>query len=146
MSLKRLEVERKIRKYHTSPKEVSGLFKIAERDLADSKANNISYDRKFATAYNAILVLATTLLYCKGYQSWGKGHHHTIFEAMKIILGKNYNELADYFDACRIKRNITDYDAAGMISEKEFNEIFKEAKNFYDFVKRWVKEKYPRYI
>lgn len=146
MSLKRLEEEKKIRKHHTSPKEVSDLFKIAERDLADSKADNISYDRKFTIAYNAILVLATILLYCKGYQSYGKGHHHIIFEAMKIILGKNYEELTDYFDNCRIKRNITDYDTAGMISEKEFKEIFEEAENFYSFVKRRVKEEYPAYL
>lgn len=146
MTLRRLETEKKIRGHITSDAEISGLFRIAERDIADSKANNISYDRKFATACNAILVLAAILLYCKGYQSFGKGQHHAIFEAMKIILGKNYNELADYFDACRQKRNITDYDTAGIISEKEFEEIHKEAENFYAFVKEWVKSKYPKCI
>lgn len=146
MSLTRLEEEKKIRKHRTSRKEISDLFKISERDLADSKANAISYDRKFATAYNAILVLATILLYCKGYQSYGKGHHHTIFESMKIILGKNYEELADYFDNCRMKRNKTDYDVAGTISEGEFKEIFEEASKFYRLVKRWVKEKYLVYL
>jgi len=31
-------------------------------------------------------------------------HHHTVFQAMKIIMGKRYCELANYFDSCRSKK------------------------------------------
>jgi uncharacterized protein (UPF0332 family) len=113
--------------------------------MRDAQAEGISLDRKFATAYNAALGLATVILYCKGYQGYGKAHHFTTFQAMKIILGKDYAELADYFDSCRTKRNALDYDLAGVISETEFKELVSEAKKFYHFVKDWVKRHYPQY-
>jgi hypothetical protein len=38
---------------------------------------------------------------------------------MKESMGADYVDLADYFDACRVKRNVIDYDRAGGISEME---------------------------
>ena len=80
------------------------------------RREGLSADRRFATAYNAALELATITLYCKGYRPIGWGHHHTVFQAMKESMGADYADLADYFDACRIKRNVIDYDRAGGIS------------------------------
>ena len=59
------------------------------------------------------------------------------------LLGKEYNELADYFDSCRSKRNITDYDRAGEISETEVKELINETLKFKAFVIDWVKKNYP---
>ena len=145
MILKQLELEGKIRGHKTSRKEITDLFNLIERDLRDASFEGVSFDRRFAMIYNAVLVLATILLYCRGYQSYGKAHHFTTFQAMKIILGKGYAELADYFDYCRIKRNSLDYDVAGIVSEKEFNELAAEARKFYDFVKAWSRKHYPQF-
>lgn len=143
-NLKELEQAGKIRRHKTSKKEISDLFMLIKRDMQDASAEGISYDRKFATLYNAALALASALLYCKGYQSYGAAHHFTVFQAMKTILGKEYAELADYFDSCRIKRNALDYDFAGAVSEKEFSELTAEVKKFYDVVKAWISKNYPR--
>jgi len=146
MTLKQFVQEGKIRPHHTSPKEIRDLFELVDRDTRDALAENISCDRKFATAYNAALTSATIILYCRGYQSYGKAHHFTVFQCLKVILGKEYVELADYFDSCRIKRNTLDYDLAGVVSEKEFAELIDEVRRFCDFVKGWVKKYYPKYI
>ena len=146
MTLKHLEQEGKIRSHHTSYKEISDLFELIKRDMQDALCKDISYDRRYAIIYNAALALATIILYCKGYQSYGRAHHFTTFQTMKIILGKDYEELADYFDACRVKRNTLDYDLVGIISEKGFNELMGEVKRFYNFVNSWVKKNYPKYI
>lgn len=149
MTLRQLEQEGKIRTHRTSEREISDLFKLIKRDMQDASSKSISTDRRFATIYNAALALATVLLSCKGYQSYGNAHHFTIFQCMKIILGKDYKdyvELADYFDSCRVKRNNLDYDFAGAVSEKEFHELMDEVKKFYDFVKAWVKKHYPQYM
>lgn len=114
--------------------------------MDDASYGGLSLDRRFATLYNAALAMATVILYCKGYQSCGRGHHFTTFQSLKIILGKTEAETADYFDSCRIKRNSVDYDLAGIVSEKEFNELAQEAKRFYNFIKTWIKEHYPHYI
>lgn len=144
-TLRELEQEGKIRPHRTSKKEIQDIFALIKRDIEDASSTTISYDRRFATVYNAALNLATIILYCKGYQSFGKAHHFTTFQAMKFILGKGYEELADYFDSCRVKCNTLDYDIAGIVSEKEFNELMEETKRFYDFVKNWLRKNYPQY-
>lgn len=65
---------------------------------------------------------------------------------MKEILGKGHYDLADYFDACRVKRNITDYDCAGSISKTEAQELSNEVDGFLGFVLEWLKLRYPGYV
>mgnify|MGYP001346066631 CR=1 FL=1 len=145
MTLKQLEQEGRIRPHRTSKKEISGLFELIKRDMRDASFPGLSSDRRFATIYNAALALATIILYCRGLQSYGKAHHFTVFQAMKIILGKEYEELADYFDSCRIKRNKVDYDLADITSQKELDELMNEVKRFYVFIAGWIEKNYPHY-
>jgi uncharacterized protein (UPF0332 family) len=142
MDLKDLLNQGKLRQHKTSKKEIENLLSIARRDIKDAKVENLSPDRRFACAYNAVLKLATVLLYCSGYKPEGKGHHFTVFQTMKIIMGKNYYELADYFDSCRSKRDITDYDYAGTISNSEVEELVEEAKSFLKVILNWIKKNY----
>jgi uncharacterized protein (UPF0332 family) len=69
-----------------------------------------------------------------------------VFQAMKTILGSDYNELTSYFDSCRAKRNITDYDYAGGISESEAQELIKEAERFLQTTLNWLKKNYPNFL
>jgi uncharacterized protein (UPF0332 family) len=145
MLFKRLLDENKLKAHRTSAAEIADLLKIVKRDINDTKLERLSPDRRFAITYNAALQLATILLHCKGckgYRAVGAGHHFTVFQAMKEILGKEYEELADYFDSCRSKRNITDYDRAGEISETEVNELIDETLKFKALVIDWVKKNY----
>ena len=144
MSLKRLLSQDRVRRHKTSKEEISNLLRLVERDLKDAKVKGLSRDRRFATAYNAVLQSATIVLYCRGYKPKGTGHHMTVFESMKDILGEDYHELADYFDSCRAKRNITDYTLAGEISEADADELIGEAEDFFETVRQWLKKNYPR--
>ncbi|MCB4791676.1 MAG: hypothetical protein LHV68_07285 [Elusimicrobia bacterium] len=146
MSLKQLLDQNRIIHHTTSKQEISNLFELIRRDLNDAKIIQLSADRRFATAYNAALQLGTILLYCKGYKTKGIGHHFIIFQAMKEILDKEHHSLADYFDSCRTKRNISDYTGAGNVSDAEVDEIIKEVESFYDFVISWIKKNYPGLI
>jgi len=65
---------------------------------------------------------------------------------MKEIIGRDYYDLADYFDSCRAKRNITDYGYAGEISETEADELVIEAEKFLKAVLKWVKGNYPKLL
>jgi len=142
MSLKELLNQGRLRQHKTSKKEIENLLELVRRDIKDAKVEGLSSDRRFACAYNAVLQLATILLYCKGYKPEGTGHHFTVFQAMKIIMGNNYYTLADYFDSCRSKRNITDYDYAGAISELEAEELIEEAEKFLEITIDWLKKNY----
>jgi len=144
MNLKDLLDHGSIKLHSTSKEEIENLFGLVRRDIRDSKAAKIiSTDRRFTTAYNAILQLATIVIYCKGYMPTGWGHHYTVFKAMKIIMGEKYYDVADYFDSCRSKRNITDYRHAGDISESETEELIKESEKFLKDVAEFVKKHHP---
>jgi len=146
MLLKRLLNEGRLKPHKTSSQEIKNLLKLIERDIADAKIKGISTDRRFTIAYNAVLQLATILLYCEGYRTKGEGHHFITFQVMKEILGKNYYNLADYFDSCRAKRNITDYAMSDEISETEVEELIEEVEKFKLIVLNWVKQNYMAFL
>jgi uncharacterized protein (UPF0332 family) len=142
MNLKDLLNQGRLRQHKTSKKEIKNLLALVIRDIKDAKVEGLSTDRKFACAYNAVLQLATILLYRKGYEPEGLGHHFIVFQTMKIIMGTDYYILADYFDSCRSKRNITDYDYAGTISDLEAKELIEEAEKFLEVTLNWLKKNY----
>lgn len=146
MSLEELLKEDKLKRHKTSGMEIKNLIKVIRRDIQDSQVKGISTDRKFAIAYNAVLQSATILLYCKGYRTKGSGHHYTVFQTMREILGEKYKKLSDYFDSCRVKRNTAFYEYAGVISEKEADELIEEVEKFLDIVITWLEKNYPEYI
>ena len=72
---------------------------------------------------------------CAGYRvASGGGHHQITFQAVKIVLGSKVKNLADYFDLCRRKRNMLDYDLANVATDTEAVEILGKAREFRDLV------------
>lgn len=143
MSLKRWLNEGRLRSQRSSAKEIEELLRLVERDLADAQISGVSPDRRFATAYNAALQLATIVLRGSGYRTSGSGHHWTTIQMLPEIMGESERPRTDYLDSCRRKRNIADYDIAGMVSESEVNEIIDETLRFRDDVVRWLRKNHP---
>ena len=146
MPFEKLISQQNIQKHKPSKEEIADLFKLIARDLKDAAIDELSEDRRFAIAYNAVLQCGTTIMHCLGYRTKGEAHHYFTFEFLREALRHKHENLIDYFDACRYKRNRTDYDAAGEISETEVNELLKKAKEFYSFTKDWISKNYPKYI
>jgi len=111
---------------------------VVERDLQDASINELSADRRFATAYNAALQLTMILMHFHGYRAGSLGHHKTAFEFLALAEKKRFERLARYFDLCRKKRNITDYDRAAVVSTREVEELIEEVKSFRDAVNNLV--------
>lgn len=143
MLYKTLLSEGKIYPHTMSKREIRDLLEVSERDLKDASIKELSADRRFATAYSAALQAANIVMHCEGYRTVGLGHHSTTFQVMKIALGKEFAELADYFDRCRRKRNVTDYDRAGRVTEKEADDLLTEAAHFLKYVKKWTRTNHP---
>lgn len=144
MTLKQLLSDGKLVKHRTSRQEIASLLKVVERDITDASIEAVSADRRFAIAYNAALQLATIVLYCKGYKAVGLGQHFTVLQTLKETMGQEFRNRADYFDMCRTKRNITDYDRAGEVSEHEATELLQEVKDFKQEVEGWLHHYYPK--
>lgn len=117
---------------------------MADRDLADAAVTQVSADRRFATAYNAALALATIALHAAGYSASGTGHHWATLHVLPEIMGAQSQVRADYLNNCRAKRNVTDYDHVGEISKAEAGEILAEARAFRAEVLDWLRANHPR--
>lgn len=143
MSLKRWLHEGRLRPHRSTAREVEELLRLVERDLADAQVSGLSPDRRFVTAYNAALQLATIALRASGHRASGTGHHWTTIQVLPEIMGESERPRADYLDSCRRKRNIEDYDVAGRVSESEVHEIIEEILLFRDDVVRWLKKNHP---
>ena len=80
---------------------------------------------------------------CAGYRVVGAGHHRISFDVVKLALGRVADTYGDYFDRCRRKRNVIDYDDAFVATETEATEILTKAKELADVVERWIAKNHP---
>lgn len=119
---------------------------LVDRDLNDASVETLSTDRRFMIAYGTALLLATMPLYCSGYETHGSGHHWITFQTLPLAMGSEYKELSSYFDACRIKRNISVYDRSGRISESEVKELMTEVETFKIKVESGLRSNHPDLI
>ncbi len=116
---------------------------VVDRDLADASVAGLSADRRFATAYNAALQLATVVLRAESYRTHGVAHHHTTIEALPAVLGSRIDEIADYLDACRSRRNTVDYDGIGIATDADVSELIREAEALRAIVLEWLERVHP---
>ena len=135
----------RVKPHRTSPEELHDLRGIVERDLKDASIEGLSADRRFATAYNAVLQLAKMVLACTGYRVTGIGHHLTTFEALELAIGPSAADLCAYFDTCRRKRNQVDYDFTDAATETEALELIEKAHEFNGLVEVWIRKTHPTY-
>ena len=49
-------------------------------------------------------------------------------------------------DRFRKKRNISDYERAGSVSDKEVEEMLALAENLNDSVRKWLKDNHPELV
>ena len=145
MSWQQLLNDKKVKTHTTGLQELEALRAVIDRDLQDAAVVGLSADRRFATAYNAALQIAKMVIACAGYRVSGIGHHQTTFEAMELAIGSSVAPLASYFDLCRRKRNIVDYDMANVASETEAEQIIQEAENLRQIAENWISQFYPQF-
>jgi hypothetical protein len=145
MSLQNWLENGQIKAHRTSKYEISELFKAIDRDITDSQLKGLSADRRFATAYNAALLVATMSLAANGYQAQQEGHHYWSIQSLAFTLEidtKTINQL----NAFRKKRNIADYERVGMASEQEIKSLVTLAKKLRAMVVEWLKKNHPELI
>jgi hypothetical protein len=131
MNLKKWADAGRIQEVVVTKKTLDDLKRLIDRDLADSKIAAVSNDRRFATAYNAALNLASFVIRQKGYRVSAKiGHHQLTFELAGEIIGASAYPYVDFFDLCRRKRNKVDYDLADVVSESEVVDLIEAVLAF----------------
>lgn len=132
-----------LKRHSASAHETSNLLLLADQYLQDAKVEAISLDLRFSAAYQAALQLATIPLYCAGYRTSGAGHYATVFEALPLAMSDEYKSLAAHFEACRLKRNVAEYQRVGLISRTELAELVATTERFRAQVGEWLRENHP---
>jgi hypothetical protein len=144
MSWAKLLQDGKVHRHRTSAQELIEIRRLVARDLADTALQGLSEDRRFATAYNAALQTAKMTIACAGYRVASvPGHHRLTFDGAKLALGPSAAQLADYFDACRLKRNEIDYTGAAIATSTEAEELLEHARAFLVVVEAWITKTHP---
>jgi hypothetical protein len=146
MSWQQLLAANRVRRHVTSRQELTDLRAVIARDLQDAAVAGLSADRRFATAYNAVLQLTKMVVACAGYRVVGQGHHQTTFEALERAMGPSIASTATYFDTCRRKRNLVEYDLANVATETETEELLRQARQFAQTVEAWIAQNHPALV
>lgn len=134
-----------LRQHQTSQQEISDLFAIVARDLADAESD-ISADWRFGIAYNAALKLCTILLHASGYRPEKTLQHYRSIAALPLILGAQWEDEADYLETCRRKRNIAEYDRAGVVSVQDASELVEFCQELRREVLDWLNKNHPELV
>lgn len=131
---------------HTSSsEEIANLFALADRDLDACQTKNLPADWRFAIAYNAALQSATAALAAAGYRASREGHHHRVIQSLEFTLAPEH-KLIDTFDSFRKKRNISSYDVAGSVSDKEAHEMYELAVSLRTKVEQWIRKNHRKLL
>ena len=137
--------EGRLRAHKSSKKEINQLLAVFERDLADAQVKTLSADRRFTTAYNAALMVSIAALAASGYRASSEGHHYWTIQSLTLTLQLDAQTITK-FNKFRQKRNISDYEMTGMVSEQEVKEMIALAQELHTMVVQWLKKNRPELI
>jgi hypothetical protein len=131
---------------HTSSRrEITDLLNMADRDLADCQTPGLSNDWRLSIAYNAGLQVATAALAASGYRVTREAHHYRVIQSLALTIGAE-RTIIDQLDQFRKKRNISDYDRAGTVSDLEVKEMTALAQDLRRSVERWLGDHHPEFL
>ena len=128
--------------HKTSLQEISDLFAVADRDLRDCQAAGLSPDARLAIAHNAALQLAAAALSASGYRASREAYHLRTLQSLAFTV-KADARVVRSLDAFRKKRNVSDYERAGLVSDQEAEEMLGLARALRTDVGGWLRSNYP---
>jgi len=142
VSLQTWEKNNWLVKHKPSVGEIAQLLGLADRDLKDSQAKGLTDDWKLNIAYNSALQTATAALLACGYRASREMHHYRVIGSLAYTISAN-KDLINKLDKFRKKRNISDYEIAGAVSQGEAKEMFELAKELRREVEERLEVTHP---
>ena len=131
--------------HQSSQREIADLLGVAERDLADCQIAALSADWRLNIAYNAALQVALAALAAEGYRVAREAHHFRAIQSMEYSLNCD-RQMIVKVEAFRKKRNISSYDIAGSVSDKEAREMYELAATLRAKVEAWIRKNHPKLV
>lgn len=132
--------------HKTNRQEIGNLMQIVQRDLQDATLDTLSPDWQFGIAYNAALKLCTILLYINGYRPENALAHYRTIMSLKELSPTDWTEYAIYLNACRMRRNILEYDRADTVSADEACQLVQFTKTLHAEILTYLRQNYPEML
>jgi hypothetical protein len=121
----------------TTKAELDKLRSLDARSLNDVAAPGLSTDMRFILAYDAARSLALMVVRAAGYRPKKVGGHYNTFLALEAA-DPAFAALSTYFDGCRIKRNASEYDFAGGVTDMDADGLLNAVKQFAQDSEAWI--------
>jgi hypothetical protein len=128
-----------LKEHKTNRNEIAELMAVVDRELAASRTPGLHNDWSFNIAYNAALQLATAALAASGYQAERANQHYRVIDSLSLTLGTDA-ETIKKFDIFRRKRNISDYERADSVSERDVEEMRLLAAKLKGDFDAWIRK------
>ncbi|HVS73368.1 MAG TPA: hypothetical protein VHQ47_19080 [Phycisphaerae bacterium] len=135
-----------LRPHQTSPAEIENLLAVIERDLTASNNTATDSDWRFAIAYNAALQCAALALYASGFEApKGGGAHHRTIDSLRLTIQPD-EFLITALQAFRSKRGGGIYEATGIASTAEIDQLCALARSLREQMLKWLKAAHPHLL
>jgi predicted DNA-binding ribbon-helix-helix protein len=115
---------------------------ISDRDLSACQLKQLPADWRCTIAYNTALQAATAALAATGYRAARDNHHYRVIQSLEFTTGPS-RQFIDTLDGFGKKRNMSSYDVAGAVSDKEADEMLKLATRLRVDVEKWIRTTRP---
>jgi uncharacterized protein (UPF0332 family) len=121
----------RIKPHRPDQNEIIQLLQLAKRDINTARRNlEDAPDWAYSIAYNSILQASRALMFFTGYRPRGSEQHATVVEFVEECLGASHGASVRLFDQMRRKRHRVIYEASGLVSRKEAEQVIEFAEKF----------------
>ena len=143
MSLDSWLNDKLIVRHRPSAGEIAQLLQVCDRDLGTVEIEELSPDWRLSIAHNAAVQAAKAALAAAGYRARKEGQHYLVLQSLSFTV-KTDPDIIAQLDKFRQKRNISDYERAGLVTEQEAAEMIALAGRIRADVERWLRAHHPR--
>jgi hypothetical protein len=132
-------------RHQATKEEISDLLYIVDRDIQTARTPGVHRDWRLSIAWNAVLQAATAALAAAGFRAEREGHHYRVIQSLELTIGAEAR-LLRLLDGYRKKRNVGDYQKAGMVTDTEADELVVLAEGIAIRVRAWLKAFHPELV
>ena len=143
VSLQDWLTDKLIETHRPSAREIANLLRICDRDLEKCQIAELGPDWRLSIAHNAALQAAMAALAAAGYRARKEGQHYRVIQSLAFTI-KTDPAIIKQLDKFRQKRNISDYERAGLVTEQEAEEMIALANQLRDDVEQWLRIHHPK--
>jgi uncharacterized protein (UPF0332 family) len=141
MSLKRLELEGRIKKISLKPNYVTDQLAMADHFLAAAKRNlDVDPDLAYGRSYAAMLAAGRALMGTMGYIPDGHEKHYSVELFLQQFLE---SKITRQFGIMRQKRHTLEYDQIGIISPDDATNAITTAETFIQLIREKTAQHNP---